>query len=211
MSPMATIPRRVGRPATGAETTAQGARVPLDMRPSELVRLDWLRGAIPRATFVKLLLEQEETRRTEPTSTAPPRPEVPILGSVCAGDGLEVEQCAHDFKMRLPEGIASPTDAYGLIVRGDSMTDPSNPRRSIPDGSVALFWPSPVLTPGSIVHVEWQDAAGRSYATLKRLTESATGGWELAPLNPAHDTLKHGESWTVRGVYITRVEREVKQ
>lgn len=186
------------------------------MKPSEIVRLDDLRGAVPRATFLKLLLEQEQNRRHGVLSDAPDIPDpippaVPVFGVICAGDGLEVEEMIPGAELRLPSGLIVPEGAYGLMVRGDSMTDPSNPLRSIPDGSVAIFWPSPVPMPGSLVHVEWQDASGRSYATLKRLTERSGGGWELTPLNAKHATLKpKDDSYTIRGCYITRIEREKK-
>ncbi len=200
--------RKVGRPFSTGEIADRPMQ--LKLTPSEWERLESLRGDIPRATYIKRLIASASD--SFPTEINPTEPEVPVFGTICAGSGLEVSDWIPGFALRLPTQLSLPPGAYGLLVRGDSMTDPSNAKRSIPDGSIAIFWPSPVMTPGSIVHVEWQDSAGRSYATLKRLTEKKSGEWQLEPLNPKHDKISPGDSsWTVRGVYVTRIEHEPRK
>lgn len=199
--------QRTGRPPKPSDQLAT-ERKEIKLTPSEMEELT--RVLPPGARLGTWIKEVALAAARAPLDNLPemPAPSIPVFGIICAGDGLEVQEWIPGAGFQLPDNVRVPDGAYGLLVRGDSMTDPSNPARSIPDSSVALFWPAPVPQPGGVVHVEWQDAAGRSYATLKRLGERPGGGWELVPLNPEHKTLTpDDDSYTIRGVYITRVER----
>lgn len=117
--------------------------------------------------------------------TAPP---VPVISWIQAGMWSEIQDT---FEPGDADDWKSPTlarlgrRAYALIVRGESMTDPTGPR-SFPEGTLIFVDPDAGFGPGDFViakDVKTQEA------TFKKLLTDG-GRWYLKPLNKEFQTIE---------------------
>jgi len=134
---------------------------------------------------------------------------VPILGTIAAGDPLDLFEEGEFEMLRLPDqpsvssgyGLAHQRDTYALRVRGDSMMEDG-----ILDGDYVLIAPSPVVQGTIAVAVHHSANGGRGEATLKWvfIYEDEV---HLRPANPAYATRviardEWDQEWSVQGKLV---------
>jgi repressor LexA len=134
---------------------------------------------------------------------------LPILGTIAAGDPLDLFEEGEFEALRLPEepsassghGLPHQRDSYALRVRGDSMVEDG-----ILDGDYVLIAPSPVVQGTIAVAVHHTANGGRGEATLKwvYVYEDEV---HLRPANPAYATRviareDWDREWRVQGKLI---------
>lgn len=109
--------------------------------------------------------------------------EVPLLGNICAGDGIENVENPEPIKV--PSYLLSPIGTnYALKVKGDSMTNDD-----ILDGDIVVVKEQEYADNGDVVVAIFRDDSGDTKATLKRFYNK--GSYiELKPRNPEYKTIK---------------------
>jgi repressor LexA len=134
---------------------------------------------------------------------------LPILGTIAAGDPLDLFEEGEYEMLRLPDqpsafsghGLSHQRDTFALRVRGDSMMEDG-----ILDGDYVLIAPSPVVQGTIAVAVHHTANGGRGAATLKwvYVYEDEV---HLRPANPAYDTRviareDWDREWSVQGKLV---------
>jgi len=137
---------------------------------------------------------------------------LPILGTIAAGDPLDLFEEGEFEVLRLPDqpsvssghGLShqrDTRDTYALRVRGDSMVEDG-----ILDGDYVLIAPSPVVQGTIAVAVHYTANGGRGEATLKwvYVYEDEV---HLRPANPAYATRviareDWDREWSVQGKLV---------
>jgi repressor LexA len=134
---------------------------------------------------------------------------LPILGTIAAGDPLDLFEEGEYEMLRLPDqpsvfsghGLSHQRDIYALRVRGDSMVEDG-----ILDGDFVLIAPSPVVQGTIAVAVHHSANGGRGEATLKWLYVYEDEV-HLRPANPAYKTRviarqEWDRDWSVQGKLV---------
>jgi repressor LexA len=134
---------------------------------------------------------------------------LPILGTIAAGDPLDLFEEGEFETLRLPDqpgvssghGLSYQHDTYALRVRGDSMVEDG-----ILDGDFVLIAPSSAVQGTIAVAVHHTANGGRGAATLKwvYVYEDEV---HLRPANPAYDTRmiarqEWDREWSVQGKLV---------
>lgn len=133
------------------------------------VDVDYLLGRTSKTT----VLPQTAARLSSlpPNIITPSAYPVPILGTICAGDGIVMEE-SYKGTFYVDKSIKAD---YCLFVKGDSMTG-----ANIYDGDVAFLIKEYDFVDGEIYAVQFGTCGD---ASLKRVTRS-TGKLILQPCNP---------------------------
>ena len=124
---------------------------------------------------------------------APGVAEVPLLGSVAAGEPIEAVQ--EQETIGLPEEMLPATGpSYVLRVRGDSMID-----EQIRDGDYVVVNSRNSARNGEMVIALLQG----THATVKKFYREKSGFIRLQPANPAVDPIVvHEDDVTIQGVVV---------
>lgn len=134
-------------------------------------------GKGPKMAAVSNVDEVRATRR------------VPLISWVQAGSWSDVQDnfAAGDADHWEEAFSTTPGDnAFALVVRGESMTNPYPGELSFPDGTVIIVDPGRAVGAGD--YVVAKDVATQQ-ATFKRLAHDG-GRWYLKPLNPTYPTIE---------------------
>ena len=102
---------------------------------------------------------------------------IPILGTICAGDGIVAEQ-SYDGKFFIDSSIQAD---YCLLVKGDSMIG-----AEIYDGDYAFLRKALEFRSGQIYAVL---LTGTNEATLKKVHQQGESTLILSPCNDAYDPI----------------------
>ena len=102
---------------------------------------------------------------------------IPILGTICAGDGIVAEQ-SYEGKFFIDSSIQAD---YCLLVKGDSMIG-----AEIYDGDYAFLRKALEFRSGQIYAVL---LAGTNEATLKKVHQQGESTLILSPCNDAYDPI----------------------
>ncbi len=114
---------------------------------------------------------------------------VPVISWVQAGRWAEIQdnfQAGEADDWVAPLHSKPSSKAYGLIVEGDSMTNPNPEGVSFPHGTLIIADPDQAFDAGSFVIAK---DVQTQMATFKKLTTDG-GRWYLKPLNPAYNTIE---------------------
>ena len=136
-----------------------------------------------------------ESRSIEVLSRAkaPGIAEVPLLGTVAAGEPIEAVQ--ENESITLPEEMLPATGPnYVLRVRGDSMID-----EQIRDGDYVIVHSRNSARNGEMVIALLQG----THATVKKFYREKSGWVRLQPANPVVDPIfVHEDDVTIQGVVV---------
>jgi len=133
------------------------------------------------------------------TGASPIRRMIPVIswiqaGELCESNVLEL----HDVDEWLPCPVNASDKAFGLRVKGDSMTSPHRGERSYPEGIVIYVDPEAPLSSGRRVIAKLSTS---EESTFKTYVED--GGLKyLIPINPQYPTVEMKNDIHVCGVII---------
>ena len=139
------------------------------------------------------------TELSNVTHAPPVKKMIPVIswvqaGAFCESNVLEL----HEVEEWLPCPASASDKAFGLRVKGDSMTSPHRAERSYPEGIVIYVDPEVDITSGRRVIAK---SASSDEATFKTYVED-NGKKYLIPINPQFPTIEITPDVQVCGVVI---------